>query len=295
MGKLLTGTLLLLLGCLFLLVNLGYISWDIVEGLVKLWPLLLVAWGIGLMTRNTKLRFLGFLGPMILIFALVYVVWGYHHGDGGDIQAYNVSQELTDVDEAKVTIKFAGGKLNVKSGSSMNLIDGELETSADSAEPSLSYYEEDGMGYASLRRRGSTHSGPGMRNRWDVTLTDQIPLQIALVSEGATSSLDLDGLQIADLDVDVAASRINARFGRGDMDAYVNIDAGVSSVRLEIPKQYGIRLVIDCSLCWKDLPDGMKKKSGGGGAYYSKNYDTAPYRMDVEIDAGLSRVVLEQY
>jgi hypothetical protein len=132
-------------------------------------------------------------------------------------------------------------------------------------------------------------------NRWNVTLTDQIPLQMRVVSEGASSFLDLDGLLISDLRVDAAASRVNARIGRGDMDASISVDAGVSSVKLEIPRQYGIRLYVDCGLCWRNLPDGMKKKRGGGGAYYSKNYDDAPYLMDVEIDAGLSKVVIEQY
>lgn len=295
MGRLLSGTILLLLGIMFILLNFGYISWDVVEGMLKLWPLLLVAWGIGLMTRNTKLSFLGFLGPLILLFALAYVVWGYHHVGEDEQAAFSLSQELTDIEEANVAIKFAGGRLNVKRGSTLNLIDAELESRADSAEPRLSYFEEDGVGYASLRRRGATHSGPGMGNRWNVTLTDQIPLQMRIVSEGATSFLDLGGLLIADLDVDAAASRVNARIGKGDMDASVSIDAGVSIVKLEVPKQYGIRLYVDCGLCWRDLPDGMKKRRGGGGAYYSKNYDNAPYRMDVEIDAGLSKVVIEQY
>jgi hypothetical protein len=295
MGKLITGTLLLALGLVFLLVNFGYISWDAVEELLKLWPLLLVAWGIGLITRNSKLSFLGFLGPLILLFALVYVVWGYHHTGSGEKETYSLSQELTGIDEAMVTLKFAGGDLNVKSGNTANLLDADLETRADSAEPRLSYYEEDGMGFVGLRRRGTTSSGPGMGNRWNVTLTDRIPLQVRVVSEGATSSLDLDGLRISDLDVDAGASRIVARLGPGEMDARISIDVGVSSVRLEIPKQYGIRLYVDCGLCWKDLPDGMKKRRSGGGAYYSSNYEDAPYRMDVEIDAGLSKVVIEQY
>lgn len=292
MGKLLRGTLLLMLGLVFLFANFGYISWDVMEGMLKLWPLLLVSWGIGLMTRGTKL---GFLGPLILVLAVALVVWGDYHGGSGELRGCKVSQELTDVDEAQVTIKFAGGRLNVKSGDTLNLLDAELDYRADSAEPRLSYYEENGMGYAGLRRGGATHSGPGMRNEWDVTLTDQIPLAVKLISEGATSSLNLDGLRIVDLEVDAAASRVNARLGPGDMDALIAIDAEVASVRLEIPRQYGIRLVLDCELCWKNLPGGMKKRSGGGKAYYSQGYDSAPYRMDVDIEAGLSKVVLEQY
>jgi hypothetical protein len=295
MNKMLMGTFLVLLGCVFLLVNLGYISWEAAEELARLWPLLLVAWGIGLIARGSKLAFLGFLGPLLLILALFYVIWTDYYGQSENMRSLKLSQELTDIDEANVTLKFAGGKLSVKPGDTLDLIEADLDYRADSSTPRLDYYEEDGMGYASLRRRGSSHSGPGLGNRWDVLISDQIPIQMELVSEGATCALNLDGLQIVSLDLSAAASSVKTRLGRGDMDGSIRVDAGVSSVRLEIPKQYGVRLTMSCGLCWKHLPDGMKKRPGGVGAYFSENYDSAPYRMDVEIDAGLSTVTIEQY
>jgi hypothetical protein len=295
MNKVLTGTFLVLLGCVFLLVNLGYISWEAAEQLARLWPLLLVAWGIGLIARGSRLAFLGFLGPLLLVLALFYVIWRDYYGPNENMRSIKVSQELTDIDEANVTLKFAGGTLSVKAGDTLDLIEADLGYRADSSSPRLEYYEEDGMGYASLRRRGGTHSGPGLGNRWDVCVTDQIPIDMKVVSEGASCALNLDGVQIVSLDLSSAASSVKARLGVGDLDGSIRVDAGVSSVRLEIPKQYGIRLVMGCDLCWKHLPDGMKKRPGGVGAYYSKNYDSAPYRMDVEIDAGLSTVTIEQY
>ncbi len=295
MNKVLTGTFLVLLGCVFLLANVGYISWNAVQELAKLWPLLLVAWGIGLIAKGTRLSFLGVFGPLILILGLFYAVWADYYGPSENVKSMKVSQELTDIDEANVTMKFAGGKLSVNPGDTLNLIEADMDYRSDSASPRLEYYEEDGMGYASLRRRGSTHAGAGIGNRWDVILSDQIPLEMELVSQGATCSLNLEGLQIVSLDLSASASTVRTRLGKGDLDGSIRVDAGVSSVHLEIPKQYGIRLMISCGLCWKDLPAGMKKRPGGVGAYYSENYDSAPYRMDVEIDAGLSTVTIEQY
>lgn len=295
MSKLLQGTFLILLGCVFLLVNLGYVSWDVVAELAELWPLLLVAWGITLMTRGTKVSFLGFLGPLLLVLALVYVFWGNYRGAARDIETVTASQELTDVDEARVTLRFAGGKLTVSPGDALNLVEAQMDYRADTSRPRLTYSEEDGFGRAVLRRTGSTHAGPGMGNTWDVRLTDQIPLELRLVAEGSNCNLDLSGLQITDVEVTAGASNVVVRFGRGDMDAHVRIDAGVSLVRLEVPKQYGLRMLLNCGLCFKYLPDGMKKRAGGGGAYYSKNYDTAPYKMDLDVEGGVSKISIEHY
>lgn len=295
MSKLLQGTFLILLGCVFLLVNFGYISWDVVAELAELWPLLLVAWGVTLMTKGTKVSFLGFLGPLVLVLALAYVLWGNYRGAARDVEMVKAGQELTEIDEAEVTLRFAGGKLTVGPGNTMNLIDAEMDYRADTSRPRLIYSEEEGFGRAILRRTGSTHAGPGMGNRWDVHLTDQIPIALRLFSEGGNCNLDLDGIQVTDFEITAGASKVEARFGPGDMDTYVRIDAGVSMIRLEIPKQYGIRMLLSCGLCLKDLPDGMEKKAGGGGAYYSRNYDSAPYRMDLDVDAGVSRIVIAQY
>lgn len=295
MSKLLMGTFLVLLGCVFLLANFSYISWDVVEELAKLWPLLLVAWGIVLVTRGSKLAFLGFLGPLVLVLAVFYAIWSQYYRSVDDAQSFKVVQELTDIDEARVVVKFAGGKLNVRPADSLNLIEGELSFRADSASPRLEYYEDEGVGYVSLHRRGRTRSGLGVGNRWEVSLSDQIPLEMRLVSEGATCNLDLEGLQIVDLDLSAAASRVDVRLGRGDMNGEIRVDAGASIVRIEIPRQYGIRLYSNCGLCWRDLPDGMSRKPGGGGAYYSEGYEGSPYKMDVEVDAGISKVTIEQY
>jgi hypothetical protein len=295
MSKLLQGTFLILLGCVFLLVNFGYVSWDVVAELAGLWPLLLVAWGISLMTRRTKVSFLGFLGPLILVLALVYVFWGNYRGAARDVETVTVSQELTDIDEARVTLRFAGGKLVVSPGDAMKLVEAEMDYRADTSRPRLIYSEEDDFGRVVLRRTGSTRAGPGMGNRWDVRLTDRIPLELLLVTEGSNCNLDLDGIRVADFEVTAGASNVVVRFGRGYTDAHVRVDAGVSSVRLEIPKQYGLRMLMDCGLCFKYLPDGTKKRAGGGGAYYSENYDTAPYKMDLEVEAGVSKISIEHY
>jgi hypothetical protein len=295
MTKLLKGTFLILLGCVFLLVNLGYISWDVMADVARLWPLLLVAWGLSLITRGTRTSFLGFLGPLVLIVGLVYVLWDDYRGGGQNMETVKASQELTDIDEAEVSLRFAGGTLIVGPGDSMNLIEADMDYRADTSKPRLIYTEEEGLGTAILRRTGSTHAGPGMGNRWDVRLTDQIPLALRLVAEGSKCNIDLNRIQVTDVEISAGASKVDVRFGRGDLNTSVRVDAGVSELRLEIPRQYGIRLLLGCGLCLKDLPDGMSKKEGGGGAYYSRDYDAAPYRMDLEVDASVSRVSIAQY
>ncbi len=53
--KIVLGVILIILGVLFLFANLNFISWDFVSGLWKLWPLVLVLWGLNLVIKEKPL------------------------------------------------------------------------------------------------------------------------------------------------------------------------------------------------------------------------------------------------
>ncbi|GEM_PF-3692720 len=72
--KIVFGVILIILGVLFLFANLNLISWDFVSGLWKLWPLVLVLWGLDLIIKeNHLLKTLLFL----LLVLIAFVVYFY--------------------------------------------------------------------------------------------------------------------------------------------------------------------------------------------------------------------------
>lgn len=53
--RLIGGIILIILGILFLLTNLGYIGFDVLLGIFDLWPLLLVVAGVNILFNKNLL------------------------------------------------------------------------------------------------------------------------------------------------------------------------------------------------------------------------------------------------
>lgn len=77
--------------------------------------------------------------------------------------------------------------------------------------------------------------------------------------------------------------------GAWTQSATAQIDMGVGSVRLRLPRSLGVRIVRDSFLSSFDA-GGMVKR---GNAWYSRGYDQARYRLDVSIHAAVGSVEVD--
>ncbi|HEV2147137.1 MAG TPA: toast rack family protein [Longimicrobiaceae bacterium] len=74
--------------------------------------------------------------------------------------------------------------------------------------------------------------------------------------------------------------------GAWDRNATATISMGIGSLTLRFPRSLGVRVVKDSFLTSFDAT-GMVKR---GGAYYSRNWETAQNRLTVEVDAALGSI-----
>jgi hypothetical protein len=77
--------------------------------------------------------------------------------------------------------------------------------------------------------------------------------------------------------------------GAWTRSATAEINMGVGSVRLRLPRSLGVRIVRDSFLSSFDA-GGMVKR---GNAWYSRNYDQAQYKLDVSIHAAVGSVEVD--
>jgi hypothetical protein len=77
--------------------------------------------------------------------------------------------------------------------------------------------------------------------------------------------------------------------GAWTRSATAEINMGVGSVRLRIPRSLGVRIVRDSFLSSFDA-GGMVKR---GNAWYSRNYDQAQYKLDISIHAAVGSVEVD--
>jgi len=70
----------------------------------------------------------------------------------------------------------------------------------------------------------------------------------------------------------------------------VDIEAGVSSIKLEIPDGTGVKIRLDGALISKNLANSGLEKIGD--YYYSENYDDAENKIDINVKMGVGNIDL---
>jgi hypothetical protein len=77
--------------------------------------------------------------------------------------------------------------------------------------------------------------------------------------------------------------------GAWTQSATAQIDMGVGSVRLRIPRSLGVKVVRDSFLASFDA-SGMVRR---GNAWYSRNYEQARYRLDIAVHAAVGSIEVD--
>jgi hypothetical protein len=77
--------------------------------------------------------------------------------------------------------------------------------------------------------------------------------------------------------------------GRWDRSASARVEMGMGSVTLRFPRELGVRIVKESFLTSFDAA-GMTKR---GNAWYSRDWDSAPHKLTVDIDAAIGSIQVE--
>jgi len=79
--------------------------------------------------------------------------------------------------------------------------------------------------------------------------------------------------------------------GTWTRNATASLEMGVGSLRLRLPRGLGVKLTKDSFLTSFDA-SGMVKR---GNAWYSRDYEQARYRLDLDINAALGSITVEWF
>jgi hypothetical protein len=141
----------------------------------------------------------------------------------------------------------------------------------------------------SLTLEGSNHRWRigRLENHVKVTLHPEPVWDLDLELGASSVDLDLRRLAIGRLNVDCGASSSVIRLGERVPEAEVEVNAGASSIRIEVPESAGCRVRIEAPLSGKRLP-GFEKM--GKGEYETENYLSAEKKISVRLHAGVSSI-----
>ena len=303
------GILLVVIGTamLFARLDLLDINW---RALAKLWPLLLIFWGIMMIVPLKKASH-----SILLILGLIVVgLFSYHqiskntrdynihwnqdrdeeeNSSSGEYRQLEFKESLAvETKKAKFSFDAGAGSFNIGSeAESLISINGEVERT----DYKFSIDLDGDEAITSLEQKKTkikVDSENDFQNNLDIKLNSSIPWDVD-VDLGA-AMLDMDFRQIAlnHLEIDCGASKIEIYVGDKQAFADINIDTGVSSIVINIPEGMACRVKAETGLSTKSF-DGLQKI--GENLWESDDYENAEKKVSLDLDAGLSAIKLRKY
>jgi hypothetical protein len=295
-GRVFWGVFFVLLGFLLLAARFGFftIVWT---DLWRFWPLVLVLIGGALLLRGSKysMLMLGLGGGLLAILLVSLFTFSWIDGDW---ETSRDSREQTftvpyDTVTQRASLVYEGGAGTVEvHGGAQGLFDANTRTSFGEY-----LFSVDSIGEGKEIRM--TFEGGG--HKWRIGRLDHdavVALRAGPVwdldmSLGAAKvDLDLSALTVDRLKLENGAARATIRLGDRGKETIVNIDAGASSIRLEVPESAGCELRVEAPLSSKRFP-GFEKL--GDGEYRTENFSSAERKISVTIHAGVSSIRVTRY
>jgi hypothetical protein len=288
-------------GAILLLSNLGYLPWQSWNILWRLWPLLLVAIGIDLLIGrrsmagaivSTLLILLLIGGAVALVFFAQNIPALVELAQPVELRTEHVEYPLEGVERASVTIDWtsAPGSLSALRDSP-NLIEGDVayrgqlifdvDVRGDRADVKLDSHFS-GVWF------GPFDFGDRAEERWDVELSPRVPLDLILDAGSGPCDFDLTGLQVSDLFLDAGSGPIDLALP-SESTFEARMDGGSGPVTIILPESVGARVVLD-SGSGPFGPDERFRLVEGerrdDGVWETDNFRTAEHTILLEIDQG---------
>ncbi len=299
-----TGALILIvLGFLWLLNNLGYLPGDIWHNLWRFWPVILILLGVDIALRGFPTWFALPVLLLVVVVVVGAVLLVAPTLPAEEIVTESLSQELAGLSQAQVQLEMDGGTLHVQrlEDQSQQLMNGEF-THSSNVVIQQEFSEASGRGNLRLADRYEAFFPffflAGMRNDWSVDLTPLIPLELELDADAGpfeplgSSHCQLDVI-LNDLVLDDFKAELDDCEGEvalpssDGLSASVNLDG--SELTVSIPSDVGARVELDLDDTELTI-DSSRFMKISDNEYVSREYDEAETRLDLTLRATDSSV-----
>ncbi len=296
-GGLVWPVILIGAGIVFLLNNMGVLSWGVWETLFRLWPVLLIAIGLDILIGRRSVwgsLFVAALLLAVLAGAIGFGVPQWNRASTGALTTETVSQPLNGAKRAEVTIGFGAGGLNIKAlDESAGLIEGKVMLSPTEHLTRQASSSGDTLKFE-LRSRGISTVWPGQTwdgdKVWDLGLNRDVPIRLEINTGVGRSNLDLSNLNVTELDLQGGVGQVNLNLPqRGRLDA--KIQGGVGEVIVTVPKGVATRIRTEGGLGDISVRGAYDRS---GNTYTSPGFSSAENRVDLRIQGGIGRVIVRE-
>jgi hypothetical protein len=287
--------LLILAGVLVLAGNLGWLAWGSIWDLLDLWPVILIAIGVDLLTAGRYRWIVAAITIVVLALGMTGRVPFLGAGPGAAAETHDVQIPVEDADRAEIRIRVGVSELEVSalSGGSA-LVSGTVRT-AEGETFAQDVQRRGGTADVELvsEHRGIGNIRGGGNRGWNLALAQDIPTDLTVNTGVGRSRLDLRGVALTGLRVDAGVGEMVASLPLPTEGSYqASFDTGVGATTVRVPEDAAVRVAIDTGL------GGITARGGfdalGGDVYQTPGYANADERIEIRIDGGVGAITIER-
>jgi len=291
------GLLLIGLGGFFLYANLrpGIDPWPLLS---RYWPFLLIFLGLGRLWDYFRLRNhpeaasgawpSG--GEVAVLLLLLLFGIGLLRGRTSIREVHQVeSVDRRGADSARVRIRMPAGELAVAGGAN-KLLEAVFDYSEAEGIPQIAYEVIGKQGQLDLSQPTSGPHFGRTRNRWDLRLANDVPMELRIEMGAGRSDLRLQGLSLNKLALQMGAGDLTVDLtGDWKKDLVVTIQGGVGRATIRLPKNVGVRAHAVGGI-GSIRARGLKRE---GDAYVNDAYGSSGVAVRLDIQGGIGEINLE--
>lgn len=288
-GSLVGPAILIGLGVVLLLNNLGMLPWSVWGTILRLWPVLIIAGGLDLLIGRRSLW-----GSLLVVLLLALVVagllWLLGSGVGGAAGSEEIAQPLGNANRARVEIAPSVADLHLAAfaGSSSDLLAGTVNLARGETVSQDAEFEDGAVRFV-LRSSGVFASfGGGAETAWELQINRDVPLDLEVALGVGDARLDLTGLQVDELQANMAIGQTTVTLPQeGRFEAQVH--GAIGQIVVVVPQGMAVRVHLGTALAGRQLPPDYRCEED---VCTSPGYISADNRVDLDLGLAIGSVVV---
>ena len=288
------GPILLIgLGVIFLLNNLGLLAWHSWGTLLRLWPVLLIAWGVELIFGDDSI-WGQIIAAALIVAALAGAVWlTAAPSRFGAEQTLEISHPLDDAERATIHLERGAGRIIVDAlADSTDLVEGvahhlkgetireDYDKVGDEAIFSLTSQNL----FAQFTPQSSASPA------WELSLNPRPDLALRADLGVGEFSFDLSDMNLDEVVIDFAVGSTTVTLPKSG-NYTLDVDGAIGQIIIEVPRGAAVRIDPDTALVGSDFPASYREE---GDAYISPGYDEAESYAEITVDLAIGSVEVRE-
>jgi hypothetical protein len=210
----------------------------------------------------------------------------------GKAGASTISIEKNKAKEMELELNIGVGKLTVENGAE-DWVEGSIDYSKN-LKPKVSYKLKGDKGIGVIDQGNGkldTINIGEVKDKWELKLNDEIPMDLTVNSGASETNLDLKGLLLSELEVNAGVGDITVDLGGNWTESFdVSLKMGVGKTTILLPTDVGVKIESTKGIGTAEFGDLISK---GDGVYVNEAYEDAEVIINIKTDLGVGEVIFK--